>query len=90
MSILRVDVLREYDIKSDPKGNQIIFSIKFWTAEGKLIFLPRAVAAGLRFNASEHRMRGVIEVDLQGNKIGHVIPVGIDRIKEWNGKTVKL
>jgi hypothetical protein len=48
------------------------------------------VAAGLSFNMSEHRMRGVVAVDPGGNKIGHIYPVNIDLLIEWNGKKVIL
>lgn len=90
MKIRRVDVLREYDIKETPEGKQISFSIKFVKKSGELVFLPRAVATGLPWNMSVNRQRGVIPVDKQGNKIGHIYPVRIDNIIEWNGKRVIL
>jgi hypothetical protein len=88
--IRRNDALREYDIKETPGGKQVIFSIKFIKKNGEIVFLPRAVAAGLSFNMSEHRMRGVVAVDHDGNKIGHIYPVNIDLLIEWNGKKVIL
>lgn len=89
-SIRRNDALREYDIKETPGGRQVVFSIKFIKKNGELVYLPRAVATGLSFNMKEHRMRGVVAVDAGGEKIGHVYPVNIDLIIEWNGKKVIL
>lgn len=89
-TIKRNYVLREYDIKETPQGKQVVFSIRFIKANGESVFLPRAVASGLPYSLAENRMRGVVAVDLQGNKIGHVYPVSIDLITEWNGLKVIL
>ena len=88
--IRRVDALREFDIKETIDGNQVVFSIKFVTKQGELVTLPRAVATGLPWNTTVHRQRGVIPVDKTGKKTGHIYPVRIDNIIEWNGKTVVL
>jgi len=90
MKIRRADVLREYDIKETPSGKQVVFSIKFVKKSGELVFLPRAVATGLPWNVAENRQRGVIPVDAKGDKIGHIYPVRIDNIIEWNGNRVML
>lgn len=89
-SIRRNIALREYDIKETPQGRQVIFSIKFLKKNGELIFLPKAVASGLHFNMKENRMRGVVAIDNNGDKIGHIYPVNIDLILEWNGKQIVL
>lgn len=89
-TIRRNLALKEYEVKETPEGKQVTFSIKFVTKKGELIFIPRAVAAGLKFNIKEKRMRGVLSVDLQNEAIGHVTPVHIDGIIEWNGKKVKM
>lgn len=89
-TIRRNDALREYDIKESPGGKQQIFSIKFIKKNGELVFLPMAVATGLPFNLKDNRMRGVIAIDKEGNKIGHPYPVNIDLILEWNNKRVVL
>lgn len=83
-------MLREYDIKETPLNKQVIFSIKFVTKSGELVFLPRAVASGLPWNVAANRQRGVLPVDSKGEKFGHVYPVRIDNIIEWNGKKVIL
>lgn len=88
--IKRVIALKEYDVKETPSGRQMVFAIKFVTKSGELIFLPKAVACGLRFNMWSNRMRGVQAVDDQGKPIGHPYPVNIDLIVEWNGKKVIL
>ena len=89
-SIRRNYALREYDIKETPQGRQVIFSIKFLKKNGELVFLPKAVASGLNMNMKDNRMRGVVAVDNNGDKIGHVYPVNIDLIIEWNGKQIVL
>ncbi len=90
MKIRRVDALREYDIKETPSGKRVTFSIKFYTKTGELVFLPRCIAVGLPWHVASNRQRGVLPVDAALEKIGHVYPVGIDNIKEWNGKQVIL
>lgn len=90
MNIRRVDVLREYDIKEDKRGKQVIFSIRFIKINGESVFLPRAVATGLPWNVAGARMRGVRPVDAKGDKAGHIYPVRIDNIMEWNGNRAKL
>ncbi|MGE4568552.1 MAG: hypothetical protein AB7C90_05120 [Bacteroidales bacterium] len=88
--ILRVQVLREMDIKETPYGKQVVFSIKFIKKNGEIVFLPRAVACGLRMNMSLTRFRGVLPVNDKGEPAGHVYPVNIDNIIEFNSNTVKL
>lgn len=89
-SIRRNLALKELDIKEDPSGRQVIFSIKFLKKNGELVFLPRAVACGLPYNLKKNRMRGVVAVDGKGEKIGHVYPVSIDYIIEYNEKQIIL
>ena len=83
-------MLREYDIKETPQGKQTVFSIKFIKADGQIVFMPRAVACGLTANMNKNRLRGVVPIDMQGEKIGHPTPVNIDAIIEWNGMQVIL
>ncbi len=83
-------MLREYDIKETPAGKQTTFSIKFIKQNGEVVFMPRAVACGLTANMSKNRIRGVLPIDLEGNKISHPTPVSIDAIIEWNNKIVVL
>ena len=89
-SIPRSLALKEFELKETPDGKQVTFSIKFVKKNGELVFFPRAVAAGLRFNMSDNRMRGILPVDADNNASGHVTPVHIDGIVEWNGKKIKL
>jgi hypothetical protein len=89
-SIRRNYALREYDIKETPQGRQKIFSIKFLKKNGELVFLAKAVASGLSMNMKDNRMRGVVAIDDKGDKIGHIYPVNIDLILEWNGKQIVL
>jgi hypothetical protein len=81
-------MLREYDIKETPAGKQTTFSIKFIKQNGEIVFMPRAVACGLTANMSKNSLRGVVPIDLKGDKISHPTPVSIDAIIEWNGMEV--
>lgn len=83
-------MLREYDIKETPAGKQTTFSIKFIKQNGEIVFMPRAAACGLTADMSKNRLRGVVPIDNNGNKIGHPTPVSIDAIIEWNGMKVIL
>jgi hypothetical protein len=88
--IYRNVALKEYDVKETPDGKPITFSIKFVKKNGELVFIPRALAAGLRFNVKDNRMRGVLPVDMNNEPSGHVTPVHIDGLIEWNGKKIKM
>ncbi len=88
--IKRAQVLREMEIKETPTGKQVTFSILFEKKNGELVFLPRAVAAGLRMNMKKNRFRGVVAVDKNGDNQSHVYPVHIDNIHEYNQNRVKL
>ncbi|HAQ20100.1 MAG TPA: hypothetical protein DCR40_12850 [Prolixibacteraceae bacterium] len=89
-TIRRNLVLKELEIKETPQGKQIVFSIKFVKKDGELIFMPRAVATGLKMNIKENRMRGVLPVDENENACGHVTPVSIDSLIEYNGIKVRM
>ena len=89
-TIRRNLALKEFEIKEDPQGRQVTFSIKFVTKKGELIFMPRAAAAGLRFDMKSNRMRGVVPVDAHNKALGHVTPFHIDGLVEWNGMRVKM
>jgi len=89
-SIKRVQVLREMEIKETPDGKPNTFSITFEKKNGEIVFLPKAVAAGLRMNMKQNRMRGVVPVDDRLNKTGHIYPVSIDNIRRFNDKIVTL
>ena len=90
MYMKRAQVIREMEIKETPYGKQVFFSIKFEKKNGELVYLPRAVATGLRFSMQKHRYRGVQPIDQDGNAVAHVYPVHIDNIHEYNGYKVKL
>ena len=83
-------VLKEMDIKENPDGSQVIFSIIFITKQGKRVFFPHAVITGLPYSVSINRLRGILPVDREGNEIGHVYPVSIDNLIEFNSKEVML
>ena len=89
-TIRRNLALKEYEIKDSPDDKQVTFSIRFVKKNGELVFIPSAVAAGLPFNGKDNRMRGVLPVDNDNNAAGHVTPIHIDGIIEWNGKKVRM
>jgi hypothetical protein len=89
-TIRRNLVLKQYEAKETPDGKQTVFSIKFVKKDGELVFVPLAVAAGLKMNMKENRMRGVLPVDSSGTAIGHVTPVHIDGLLEWNGIKIRM
>jgi len=89
-SVRRNLALKDYEIKETPDGKQSTFSIRFVKKNGELVFIPRAMASGLPFNGKDSRMRGVLPIDNENNASGHVTPVHIDGIIEWNGKKIKL
>jgi len=88
-TIRRNLALKEYEIKA-PDGKQSTFSIKFVKKNGEIVFIPQAVATGLPINCKDKRMRGVLPIDNDNIASGHVTPVHIDGIIEWNGKKIRL
>ena len=90
-TIKRNLVLKMLAVREKPDGTPHIFSIKFADKKGKLRFFPQAIASGAgRMNEWDNRMRGVQPCCAHGTPEGHVYPVSIDRIVEFNGMTVVL
>lgn len=89
--IKRNFALEVMSIKELPNGKKNIFSIKFVDKEGKLRYFPHAVATGAgRMNNYQCRVRGVQPTCPSGNPEGHIYPVRIDRIVEFNSMRVIL
>jgi predicted metal-dependent enzyme (double-stranded beta helix superfamily) len=89
-TITRAEVLQELEIKETATQKLKVFAISFYKKDGELVFLPRAASCGLAMNMHKHRMRGIIAIDTEGNRYGHVYPVCIDNIREFNAKQVKI
>lgn len=90
--IFRSQMLDELDVRYRPDGRRRIFSIKFVTAGGKLIFFPQAYACGAgRMNNKVFRVRGIQACDCLGNPERgiHVYPVRIFNIIQYNGHPVQ-
>jgi hypothetical protein len=84
-------MLKDLDIRLTPENTHRIFSIKFVSGEGKLYFIPQAYCRGAgRMNMKEFRFRGIQPCDCKGNPEGHVYPVSIDNILEYNRLKVIL
>lgn len=82
-------MLSELDVRTNPDGTKCIFSIKFVTAKGKLIFVPQAYVCGAgKMNNKQYRLRGIQPCDCSGNPESHVYPVRIDNIISYNSKRV--
>ncbi len=84
-------MLADLDIRFTKDGRRRIFSIKFVTKAGKLYFVPQAYCCGAgKMNMKAYRLRGVQPCDCNGNPEGHVYPVNIDTILEYNKMKVIL
>ena len=88
--IRRNAVLKSLDIKETESGKRIHFSMVFVTKQGERIFVPRAVSVGLSYSLTANRLRGILPIDINGEKMGHVYPVCIDNILEYNSMEVIL
>lgn len=86
----RHEVLKQLNVKETPDGKPLAFSIKFRSKKGELIFVPAAIACGLRMDMKKNRMRGIQPVGRDFSPAGHPIPMSIDLIVEFNGKKVYL
>ena len=86
----RCDVITEMDIQEDALHRRRYFSIQFYKKNGEIVTLSRARSCGLRMNMKSNRMRGVQQVDDKGNAVGHIYPVCIDNIREFNGQKVTI
>lgn len=89
-SIRLSQVLAELDMAVRPDGDANTFSIRFVKRNGESVFVFRAVKSGLNMNLKQHAMRGVRAVDKNLKTIGHIYPVWIWAITEFNGKKVIL
>lgn len=87
-NIRRVEVLREMDVHETSSLAAKSFSIQFYKKDGELVHVNRGVAVGLRMDMKATRMRGVQPVDDKGKPVGHVYPVCIDNIREFNSQRV--
>lgn len=90
-TITRSQMLDELDIRTRPDGRPRVFSIKFVTQEGRLVFFPQAYACGAgRMNNKVYRVRGIQACDCLGNPEPgiHVYPVRIFNILQYNGRKV--
>jgi len=78
------------ELKHDPNGNPVIYSIKFIKANGEIVYLPKAISCGLRANMKANRLRGVMPVNKKAEQTEHIYPVNIDSIIEFNGLKVAI
>lgn len=80
-------MLKALDIKEEPGGEQITFSMVFIQKDGQRVFVPGGVAVGLPYSLTVNMLRGVLPIDAAGNKAGYVYPVCIDNILDIIGRT---
>ena len=88
--IRRADALREMETREKSTGRAGHFSVQFYLKNGEMVSLPRAVVRGLRADMKSNRLRGIQPVDSKGEPIGHIYPVSIDNLREFNGKQVVI
>ena len=88
--IRRADALREMETREKSTGKACHFSVQFYLKNGEMVSLPRAVVRGLRADMKSNRLRGIQPVDSKGEPIGHIYPVSIDNLREFNGKQVVI
>ncbi len=88
--ITRAEALADMELRETAAGRPRCFAIQFYKRNGELVTLSRARCCGLRMNMKANRMRGVQQLDGQGNAVGHVHPVCIDNIRMYNNMRVKI
>jgi hypothetical protein len=82
-------MLADLDIRTDRYGHRRVFSVKLVTTTGKLYYLPQAYSCGCKgMDMKACRFRGVQPCDCKSNPEGHVIPVKITNIIEYNGHKI--
>ena len=81
-------VLADMDERTLPSGKTKTFSIRFCTSKGELVYLHRAISCGLRFDMKKHDYKAVQAVDALCRPSGHVYPVWIHSIFEYNDNSV--
>lgn len=83
-------MLRELDITTTPEGKLRLFSIGFVLKDGEYVYLPFAKKGGIRADMNRQRVRGILPCSSTGQVTGHVYPVSIDHILQYNEKKVIL
>lgn len=79
------------DIRFNPDGKRRIISLKFVTKEGKLYFIPQCYCCGAgKMHMKDYRVRGIQPCDCNGVPDGHIYPVSIDNVLEYNRMKVIL
>jgi hypothetical protein len=87
-TIKRNLVLKNLEVKHDTVITP--HAVKFVKNNGELVYLPKCIPCGLSANMKSNRLRGLVAVDNNNEKTGHVYPVNIDSIVEYNGMRVIL
>ena len=81
-------VLAEINEKFYPNSVRKVFSIKFITKTGLFIYLPRAIAVGLKANMKSNDLKAIQPVNINNEPFGHVYPIWIHAIIEFNDKPI--
>ena len=89
-TIRRHEALSDMEIHEDNQGKKHIFSIRFVNKSGEVVYLPYAFSSGLKADMKKSRLRGATPCSPTGISTGHVTPVSIDNIIEYNHQTVIL
>jgi hypothetical protein len=89
-TVSRAQVLTEMEMRETANKKRVFYSMQFYKENGEVVTVPRAHTCGLAYNMRDNRQRGVQPVDVNGKKSGHVYPVSIDNIREFNGMRIKI
>lgn len=90
-TISRLDMLREISTKETSSVERKLFSIKFVTKGGEVVYLPFAYDTPIRPELQSKRFIGVMPSSSTGQSISsHPTPVLIDNILEYNHQQVTV
>lgn len=71
-------------------GRKRLFSIKFVTKKGEVVYYPNAYGCPIRPELQGKRFVGVMPSSSTGQSIGHATPVCIDNILEFNHQIITV
>ena len=89
-TIRRHEVLTDMELHEENQGKKHIVSIRVVNKSGEVVYLPYAFSSGLKADMKKSRLRGATPCSPTGIPTGHVLPISIDNILEYNHKTVML
>lgn len=90
-TIARPDMLRDISTKESSVAHKKLFSIKFVTQKGEVVYYPYAFDTPIRTELQGKRYIGLMPSSSTGQAISsHPVPVCIDNILEYNHQQVAV